>query len=84
MAFSRKRVKKAVVKRRNAKSSTKQLAKKISSADDVYLTRTKIAVRQVRSDNRGRISSDTTKYFPKTKENLACAGKLLGRVRYGR
>ena len=65
-------------------ASKKQLCKKISSADDVYLTKTKIAVRQVRSDRNGRIVSDTTKYFPKTRENLSCAGKMLGRVRYGR
>lgn len=65
-------------------ASKKQLCKKLSNADDVYLTKTKIAVRQVRSDRNGRIVSDTTKYFPKTKENLSCTGKMLGRVRYGR
>lgn len=69
---------------RKTTKTTKELTRKINSADDVYLTKTKIAVRQVRSDSRGRITSDTTKYFPKTKKNLACAGRLLGRVRYGR
>lgn len=73
-----------IVKKSKTAKKVKELTKKINSADDVYLTKTKIAVRQIRSDSRGRITSDTTKYFPKTKENLSCAGKLLGRVRYGR
>mgnify|MGYP004644504561 CR=1 FL=1 len=60
------------------------LYKEINSANDVYLTKTKIAVRQVRSDSKGRICSDTTRYFPKTKENLSCAGKMLGHIRNGR
>ena len=70
--------------RKNKVASQKNLCKKLSSADDVYLTKTKIAVREVRSDRYGRITSDTTKYFPKTKANLSCAGKLLGRIRTGR
>lgn len=76
--------KKKKVATKNKNYSAEQLRKKINSADDVYLTDTKIAVRQVRSDSRGRISSDTTKYFPKTKENLSTVGKMLGRVRRGR
>lgn len=73
--------------RRTARKKTavkKDFCRKLGQADDVYLTKTKIAVRQVRSDSRGRISSDTTKYYPKTKANLSCAGKMLGRIRYGR
>ena len=65
-------------------ASASQLCKKIQSANDVYLTKTKIAVREVRSDRKGRICSDTTKYFPKTRKNLSCAGKMLGRIRNGR
>ena len=65
-------------------ASQKTFCKKLQSADDVYLTKTKIAVRNVRSDRQGRIWSDTTKYFPKTKANLSCAGKMFGRIRYGR
>ncbi len=64
--------------------TAKSFCRKLNQANDVYLTKTKIAVRQVRSDSRGRISSDTTKYYPKTKQNLSCAGKMLGRIRYGR
>lgn len=75
---------KYVATKKKKVASTKQLCKKINSADDVYLTKTKIAVRDVRSDRKGRICSDTTKYFPKTRENLACAGKMLGRIRNGR
>ena len=65
-------------------ASKKSFCDKLNGADDVYLTRTKIAVRKTKSDNRGRIISDTTKYFPKTKANLSCVGKLMGRIRYGR
>lgn len=74
------------VARAKSKSPTtsKNLCKKLGQANDVYLTKTKIAVRSVRSDARGRITSDATNYFPKTKENLSCAGKMLGRIRYGR
>lgn len=75
---------KYVATKRKKVASKKQLWKKLQTADDVYLTSTKIAVREVRSDRNGRICSDTTKYFPKTRENLSCAGKMLGRIRNGR
>lgn len=68
----------------NGNTSTKRLCKKIQSADDVYLTKAKIAVREVRSDSRGRICTDITSYYPKTRANLSCAGKMLGRIRNGR
>lgn len=77
-------VRKYAVAEKKKVASKKQLCKKLQTADDVYLTRTKIAVREVRSDRNGRICSDTTKYFPKTSENLSCAGKMLGRIRTGR
>lgn len=69
---------------RKKTNASKDMCKKIVGAADVYLTKTKIAVRKVRSDSRGRIKSDTTKYYPKTKENLSCVGKKYGRIRYGR
>ena len=77
-------VRKYVATKKKKVASQKQLCKKLQTADDVYLTRAKIAVREVRSDRNGRICSDTTKYFPKSRENLSCACKLLGRIRYGR
>lgn len=66
------------------KVASKKLCNEFSYADDVYLTKTKIAVRKVRSDSNGHICSVTTKYFPKTRKNLSCACKILGPIRTGR
>ena len=70
--------------KKNKVASTKQFCKKLQGADDIYLTKTKIAVRKIKSNKNGRICSDKTKYFPKTKENLSCAGKMFGHLRNGR
>lgn len=68
--------------KRNGKN-TKYFQKKLCSADDVYLTKSKIAVRQVRSDSN-RVKSDKTKYFQKTPKRMFVLAKTIGRVRYGR
>ena len=41
----------------------------LKGADDVYLTEKNIAVRRKVEDKRGRVVSDVTTYYPKTREN---------------
>lgn len=55
-------------------------------ADDVYLTRKNIAVRRVstKSDNGVMVFKDTTRYYPRTKSNMASLSRTYGRVRRGR
>ena len=59
----------------------------LKGADDVYLTERSIAVRRV-SQSFGKNGlwkmTDKTTYYPKTKENLSRAYKVLGRIRTGR
>ena len=81
MAYKKTRVRN---KSKNNVASMRQFCNEISSADDIYLTKTKVAVRKVKSDRNGRIYSDTTKYYPKTRKNLSCAGKVFGHIRNGR
>ena len=45
----------------------------LKGADDVYLTEKNIAVRRTVEDKRGRVVSDVTTYYPKTRENLKLA-----------
>lgn len=53
-------------------------------ADDVYLTEKSIAVRRIRSGKSGKIISDETIYYPKTRENLRIARSEYGTLRKGR
>ena len=45
----------------------------LEGADDVYLTENNIVVRRTVEDKRGRVVSDVTTYYPKTRENLKLA-----------
>ena len=62
------------------------MSKKISleGADDVYLTDESIAVRRIRSGKSGRIISDKTTYYPRTRENMKSARDMFGALRKGR
>ena len=62
------------------------MSKKISldGADDVYLTDKSIAVRRIRSGKSGRIISDKTTYYPRTRENMKSARDMFGALRKGR
>ncbi len=55
-------------------------------ANDVYLTKKNIAVRRIstKSDNGIMVFKDTTRYYPKTKSNMASLSRICGRVRHGR
>lgn len=60
---------------------------KFAGADDIYLTKTKIAVRRVSTtqDRFGNFKMyDNTKYYSKNKKNLNLARKIYGNLRYGR
>ena len=55
--------------------------------DDIYLTNKSIAVRQISGvqKSNGKISySMKTKYYRKTRKNLAKAKDVHGYIRYGR
>lgn len=56
-------------------------------ADDIYLTKKRIAVRRVatKRDAQGnQVYSDRTVYVPKTAKNLERARSIHGKIRYGR
>jgi len=56
-------------------------------ADDIYLTKKSIAVRNIVSEmhfGKRYVLSDKTRYYPKTRKNLAKAKDIHGYIRYGR
>lgn len=57
---------------------------RLEGADDVYLTDKSIAVRRIKSGKGGRIVSDVTTYYPKTRENMKNAREIFGTLRKGR
>jgi hypothetical protein len=77
-------VKKEVPKKalKNA-SADKKLVATLSRADDIYLTKTKIAVKTVASDARGRLT-ESTRYLPKNATTVRAAEEIHGRLRRGR
>lgn len=64
----------------------KRKSKRISvqDADDVYLTKKNIAVREIRYGGCNRGFYDKTTYYPRTAENMKIARKDWGRLRFGR
>ncbi len=56
----------------------------VYGADDIYLTKNKIAIRKVSTTNFPYKFQDKTKYYSKSKKNLAIAHKVYGHIRYGR
>ena len=65
-----------------------KLKKRLAAgADDIYLTKNSIAVRKVRTV-RGKSGitrlEDSTRYFPKTEQNIKNATSIFGRLRIGR
>lgn len=58
-----------------------------AGADDVYLTKNHVAVRNVETTygkNGELVLTDTTTYHKKTKRNMDLLAKTHGKVRYGR
>lgn len=65
----------------------KMYRNKFAGADDIYLTKNRIARRDISSwfDKNGRYHmSDKTRYFKKTPSNLKEAELIAGHLRYGR
>lgn len=56
----------------------------VRGADDVYLTKKNIAVRQVLYRGKDRGFVDKTTYYPRTAENIKIARSNWGRLRFGR
>ncbi len=56
----------------------------VKDADDVYLTKKYIAVRQVFYHDKDRGFVDKTTYYPQTAENMKIARSNWGRLRFGR
>ena len=64
-----------------------RLKNKFAGADDIYLTKKSICVRNLTTYNKGNgvyHRVDKTRYYPKTAKNLKLAGSLVGHIRYGR
>ena len=60
---------------------------RFAGADDIYLTKNCIAVRNVSTyqDKNGKFHmTNKTKYYKKTAKNLARAKSIHGHIRYGR
>lgn len=65
----------------------KKRGNQFAGVDDIYLTKKSIAVRHISGVEKpnGNISfSIKTKYYPKTRKNLAKAKDIHGYIRYGR
>lgn len=60
------------------------LEKELRGVDDIYLTPKSIAVRRVKTDKNGRIISDKTQYFDRSKGNMKTLRREMGNVRVGR
>ena len=61
--------------------------KRINGADDIYLTKKSIAVRNVYTyqDSKGNFKlKDNTRYYKKTKSRISYLTKKFGYVRKGR
>jgi outer membrane biosynthesis protein TonB len=52
-------------------------------ADDIYLTKRKIAIRTIATDAKGRLT-DTTRYVARSAQNMRDAESVHGRLRKGR
>lgn len=65
----------------------KRRRNKFAGVDDIYLTRKNIAVCHLTPTigSYGRTAyCYKTKYYPKTRKNLAVAKRIHGSIRYGR
>ena len=86
MAKTKKKITKSPTKTKRRRT-TQVSASKFNGAEDVYLTKNKIAIRRTKStiDKSGNITfTDTTRYVPKTAANLKAAKKAHGKLRHGR
>ncbi len=62
----------------------KKFSSAVYGADDIYLTKNKIAIRKVYTTQYPYKLYDKTKYYSKSKKNLAIAHKVYGYIRFGR